>query len=148
MAVLARRQAMVEGEIRIWEGRPSPAKDMGYHLLCLMLSPLIVPLGFMLRRYLDTRFLVYGITSERLRVTTGILTKDMRELELYRVQETSIHQPFYLRVFGLANVVVTIADPEKTSIVIHAIPRATELRENLRECIETMRDRKHFSETA
>jgi uncharacterized membrane protein YdbT with pleckstrin-like domain len=148
MAALARRQAMVEGEIQIWEGRPSPAKDMGYHLLCLILSPLIVPLGFMLRRYLDTRFHLYGITSERLRVTTGILTKDMRELELYRVQETSIHQPFYLRVFGLADVRVTIADPEKTTVVIHAIPRASELRESLRECIETMRDRKHVNEAA
>jgi len=139
---------MVEGEVAIWEGRPSPAKDMGYHLLCLIFSPLVVPLGFMVRRYLDTRFHQYGITSERLRVTTGILTKDVRELELYRVQETSLHQPFYLRVLGLADVVVTIADPEKSAIVIHAIPRAAELRERLRECVETMRDRKHVNEAA
>jgi uncharacterized membrane protein YdbT with pleckstrin-like domain len=148
MATLARREAMVEGEVVIWEGRPSPAKDMGFHMLCLVLAPLVVPLGLMARRYLDTRFHHYGITSERLRVTTGILTKDMRELELYRVQETSIHQPFYLRVFGLADVVVTVADPDKTAIVIHAVPRATELRESLRECIETMRDRKHVNEAA
>jgi uncharacterized membrane protein YdbT with pleckstrin-like domain len=139
---------MNEGEIMIWEGRPSPAKDMGYHGLCLVLSPLIVPLVFMLRRYLDTRFLQYGITSERLRVTTGILTKDMRELELYRVLETSIHQPFYLRLFGLADVVVTIENPEHSAIVIHAIPRAAELRERLRECVEKMRDRKHVGEAA
>lgn len=139
---------MVDGEVLIWEGHPSPVKDMGYHALCALFAPLLVPLGLMLWRYLDTRFQQYGITTERLRVTTGILTKDMRELELYRVQETSIHQPLHLRVFGLADVVVTISGPEKASIVIHAVPRADELRERLRECVETMRDRKHVNEAA
>jgi uncharacterized membrane protein YdbT with pleckstrin-like domain len=139
---------MTDGEVLIWEGRPSPVKDLGYHLLCAVFAPLLVPLGFMLWRYLDTRFHQYGITTERLRVTTGILTKNTRELELYRVQETSIYQPFHLRLFRLADVVVTVSGPEKTSIVIHAVPGAPELRERLRECIETMRDRKHVNEAA
>jgi uncharacterized membrane protein YdbT with pleckstrin-like domain len=133
---------MVDDELTIWEGRPSHVKDLGFHFFCLVLAPLIVPLALMVWRYLDTHFHRYGITSERLRVTKGILSKRIREMELYRVQETSIHQPFFLRLFRLANVVVTIADPAKPEIVIRAIPQAAALRESLRECVETMRDKK------
>ena len=129
-------------ELVIWEGRPSHFKDLGFNSLCLLLSPLAVPLGFMLWRWLDTHYHQYGITSERLRVTKGILSKRMKEMELYRVRETSIHQPFYLRLFRLANVVITVSDPVKQVIVIRAIPKAGDLREALRECVETMRDKK------
>jgi uncharacterized membrane protein YdbT with pleckstrin-like domain len=139
---------MNEEELVIWEGRPSHVKDLGYHTLCLVLSPLVVPLGLMVHRCLDTHFHQYGITSERLRVTKGILSKRIKEMELYRVKETSIHQPFFLRLFRLANVVVTTGDPGKPEIVIRAVPDAPALRESLRECIETMRDRKHVHDAA
>ena len=139
---------MVENELVIWEGRPSHVKDLGYYSLCLILAPLIVPLGFMLWRYLDTRFHQYGITTERLRVSKGILSKRMKEMELYRVKETSIHQPFFLRLFRLGNVVVTVADPAKPEIVIRAVPQATALREDLRRCVETMRDKKRMHAAA
>jgi uncharacterized membrane protein YdbT with pleckstrin-like domain len=139
---------MVENELIIWKGRPSHLKDLGFHCMCVVLSPLIVPLLLSLRRYLNTHFHRYDITSERLRVTKGILSKRLREMELYRVQETSINQPFFLRLFRLANVVITITDPAKQMIVIRAIPQAAALRERLRECVEAMRDRKHIHESA
>jgi uncharacterized membrane protein YdbT with pleckstrin-like domain len=132
----------------IWEGRPSHVKDLGFNTLCLLLSPLAVPVGFLLWRWLDTHFHQYGITSERLRVTRGILSKRMHEMELYRVRETSIHQPLLLRLFRLANVVVTIADPERPTIVIRAVPDALALRERLRDCIESVRDRKRVHDAA
>jgi uncharacterized membrane protein YdbT with pleckstrin-like domain len=139
---------MNDDELVIWEGRPSHLKDLGFHSLCLVLAPLIVPLAFMLWRYLDTQFHQYGITSERLRVSKGVLSKRMKEMELYRVKETSIHQPFFLRLFRLGNVVVTVADPAKPEIVIRAIPQATALREDLRRCVETMRDKKRMNAAA
>ena len=132
----------VINEVTIWEGRPSHVKDLGYHFLCLILAPLVVPLALMLRRYLDTHFLRYGITNERLRISTGIFSKRTKETELYRVKETSLDQPFFLRLFRLANVVITVADAAKPEIVIRAIPQAAALRESLRQCVENMRDKK------
>lgn len=140
---------MHDEELIIWEGHPSHVKDMGFYSLCLVLSPLIIPIGLMLWRCLDTHFHQYDITSERLRVTKGILSKRMKEMELYRVKETSIHQPFFLRLFRLANVVITVADSStKQEIVIRAVPEAGALRESLRECIETMRDKKRANALA
>jgi len=137
---------MNHDELVIWEGRPSHIKDLGFHSVCLLFSPLVVPLGLMLWRFLDTHFHQYGITSERLRVTKGILSKRMKEMELYRVKETSIHQPFYLRLFRLANVVISVSDPARPPIVIRAVPQAGDLREALRECVETMRDKKRVAD--
>jgi len=137
-----------EEEHTIWEGHPSHIKDLGFHALCLILAPLVVPLLLMLWRYLDTRFHQYGITNERLRVSRGVLSKRMKETELYRVRETSLDQPLFLRLFRLANVVVTVADSAKPEIVIRAIPRASAVREDLRKCVETMRDRKHITPAA
>jgi len=121
------------------------ARRLGFYLL---LAPLVVPVALSLRRILDTQFRRYGITSERLRVTTGFLSKHVYELELYRVLETSLHQPFLLRLFRLANLEVMLEDADRPPIVIRAVPDAALLRERLRDCVETMRDRKHIHEAA
>ena len=42
-----------------------------------------------LARYLETRFTRFEITSERIRITTGVLSRRMEELELYRVKDTT-----------------------------------------------------------
>jgi uncharacterized membrane protein YdbT with pleckstrin-like domain len=137
----------VHDEERIlWEGHPSHLKDLGFHLVCLALAPLIVPLGLMLWRYLDTRFERYEISTERIRVTRGILSKRMDELELYRVKDTSLVQPFFLRIFRLANLVIDTSDASTPRIVLPAIPEARVLRENLRGCVEKMRARKGVRE--
>jgi uncharacterized membrane protein YdbT with pleckstrin-like domain len=135
-----------EEELSIWKGRPSHIKDLGYYSLCLLLAPLIVPLVLMLWRYLDTRFHQYDITNERLRVSKGVLSKRTKETELYRVTETSLDQPLFLRLFRRGNVVVRVANSAKPEIVIRAIPGASAVREDLRRCVETMRDKKRVNQ--
>ena len=135
-------------EHTIWKGRPSHVKDLGYYSLCLLLAPLIVPLVLMLWRYLDTRFHQYDIKNERLRVSKGVLSKRTKETELYRVMETSLDEPFFLRMFRRANVVVRVAGAARSEIVIRAIPGASAVREDLRRCVETMRDKKGVNQVA
>jgi uncharacterized membrane protein YdbT with pleckstrin-like domain len=137
---------MYEEETTLWEGHPSHVKDLGFHLICLMLSWLILPVGLMLWRYLDTRCRRYEVTSERLRITRGILSRRMDELELYRVKDTSIDQPFFLRLFKLANLVVKTSDASTPRITLMAIPEVNVLRENLRGCVEKMRKKKGVRE--
>src|SRR3954462_10948115 len=43
----------------------------------------------------------YEVTSERIRVRTGILTKRTEELELYRAMDTSLIEPLTMRMLGL-----------------------------------------------
>jgi uncharacterized membrane protein YdbT with pleckstrin-like domain len=133
----------VQDERTLWEGHPSHLKDLGFHLVAWAL---FVGIPFSLWRYLETRFCRYEVTSERIRVTRGVLSRRMDELELYRVKDTTIDQPFFLRLFGLAHLIVQTSDASDARVVLQAIPEAGELRESLRGCVEKLRDRKRVHE--
>jgi uncharacterized membrane protein YdbT with pleckstrin-like domain len=84
----------------------------------------------------------YEVTSERIRVRKGILTKRTDELELYRAQDTSLIEPLPMRMFGLGTIEVRTMDTTSPTLYIEAVHGARKLREDLRKCIEQCRDRK------
>lgn len=93
-------------------------------------------------KYLSVRSQHYELTSERLKTKTGIFSKTTHELELYRVKDIMFEQPFFLRLFGLGNVVLMTSDESTPVLVIKAIPNADNWREELRRCAEERRDKK------
>lgn len=101
-----------------------------------------VAVFFILFQVLLVKARVYELTSERVRVTNGILTKRTEELELYRVKDTALVEPFSYRVFGLGNIEMTTSDPSTPIVLIEAITDAKVLREQLRKGIESCRLRK------
>ena len=137
----------MDDERVLWSGHPSHAKDLGYHLVCLLFVWLVFPLFLSLARYLRTRFTRIEITSERIRITVGVFSRRMDELELYRVKDTSVIEPFLLRVvFGLGHLVLRTSDLSNALLVIPALPDVRQLREELRGCVEKIRAAKGVRE--
>ena len=131
----------------LWAGHPSHKKDLTFHVVCWLLSPLIVPMVMSVIRYLETRTHRFEVTSERIRVTSGILSRHMEELELYRVKDTSLLEPFLLRVlFKLGHVVIRTSDSTHRILVIPAIANPNGLREQIRGCVEKLREQKGVRE--
>ena len=85
---------------------------------------------------------VYEVTTERIKVTDGIFSKKTDELELYRVKDTTLVEPFLLRMFSVGNILITTADASTPSLELEGLKGARELREQLRTNIEACRDRK------
>jgi uncharacterized membrane protein YdbT with pleckstrin-like domain len=85
---------------------------------------------------------VFEVTSQRLKWTRGILTKRTDEMELYRVLDVSLVEPFLLRIFGAGNIEITSADTSTPRLTLPAVKGARELREKLRTAIEARRDQK------
>jgi uncharacterized membrane protein YdbT with pleckstrin-like domain len=85
---------------------------------------------------------VFEVTSERLRWRRGILTKRTDELELYRVMDVSLVEPFLLRMVGAGNIEIKSADASTPNLTLPAVKGAKELREQLRVSIEKMRTQK------
>jgi uncharacterized membrane protein YdbT with pleckstrin-like domain len=137
---------MSEPESVLWEGTPSHVRDLPYHAICLLLFPLVIPLFLAFWRYLTTRNHQIRVTNERIQITTGVLSKRMEEIELYRVKDTSLAQPFVQRLFGLANIHLTTSDPSTPHLLIGPIAEARAVRENLRGAVEKVRDRKRVRE--
>ena len=84
----------------------------------------------------------YEVTSERIRVRRGILSKRTDELELYRANDTSLIEPLPMRMFGLGTIEVRTMDTSSPTVYLEAVHGARKLREDLRRHIEQCRDRK------
>ena len=148
-------------ETLIWRGSPSQWTNFGTYLFCLILAAgigagyyfmpqpqplillgLIVPVLWALGRWIATKCRRYEVTSERVKITTGLLSRHTNELELYRVRDYSIVEPFWLRLVGCGNVVLATADSTNPTFVLHAVPHAATLKDQIRTHTERMRQRR------
>ena len=152
-------------ETLVWRGTPSNWTNFGTYFFCLLLAggvvaayffvsppqPLIllglaVPVIWMLASWIAIRCHRYEITSERVKITTGLLSRKTNELELYRVRDYSVEEPFWLRLVGCGNVVLVTADRTSPSFVLRAVPHAATLKDQIRTHTERMRQRRGVRE--
>jgi membrane protein YdbS with pleckstrin-like domain len=86
----------------------------------------------------------YELTTERLRVTHGIFSLEVDDVELYRIKDIHVRQPLVQRVFGLGSILIWSSDVTLPRCRIHAQPIGVvrELREQIRLLSEDLRDRK------
>src|SRR5664279_2157316 len=129
-------------EETIWTGTSSQVKNLGSFLLCL----LIIPIPWALWKWLQVKARTYRVTTERLLTTNGVLTKTTDSLELYRVKDIRMTQPFHLRFFGLENVELTTSDESSPLVVIECIPQSVKLGDILRQQVEHCRVTKRVRE--
>jgi uncharacterized membrane protein YdbT with pleckstrin-like domain len=108
----------------------------------LILAGLVIPALWMLGRFIGTSTHRYEITSERIKLTTGLLSRHNSELELYRVRDYTVVQPFWLRLVGCGNIILTTADRTTPQVVLRAVPSAASLKDQIRTHTERMRQRR------
>ena len=149
-------------ETLLWKGHTSQWRHLGYYLLCVLIAigigvaaafsagmaaiGLVVPVGMAAVRWWLTRATVYELTSQRLKITSGILTRKLDEVELFRVKDYSMEQPLLLRMLGLGNLTLITSDVTCPNATLEAIPEVNEVREKLRNAVQAERDRKRVRE--
>ncbi len=126
----------------LWTGTTSQVKNLGIFLLCI----LVIPIPWAIWRYLQVKCQVYQLTTERLLITTGIFNKSTETLELYRIRDLQVTQPFFERLFGLHNIHLITTDSTTPQIVIEYLPTALGLPDKFRDCIEKCRMQKRVRE--
>lgn len=62
------------------------------------------------------------------------------------MKDSRLLRPFWLRIFGLANVQLETSDRTHPKPVLTAIKNAAEVREHLRKHVELLRDQKRVRE--
>lgn len=154
--------ASVSEEI-LWKGSPSQVLNLGKYLIALALAvgigiagvfpglqpvwiALVLPLGWALWVFIETRATRHELTTERIRLCSGVFNQQMDDVELYRVKDTSMERPFWYRVFGLSTLIIETSDRSQPRIEIKAVHRGDELRETLRKQVEFWRDKKRVRE--
>ncbi len=134
-AFVAQRVAAVAPTL--FEGRPAALYSLGRWALA------IVTLGIAGLCYwlasLTTRF---EITTQRIRIEKGIFSKSRQDLELFRIDDLSLEEPFGMRVVGHALLVLRSTDRNTPEVKLYGIPGLAALADKLRECALRERERR------
>jgi len=91
--------------------------------------------------YCKRIFHSYTLTDKRLIIISGIITKHVDEIELFRVVDSTADQSFIDTWVDLGNVRIVSEDMTGT-IVMHKVPRPNKLREDLRATYMALRNAK------
>lgn len=149
-------------EITLWKGSPSQWLNLGPFTAALLLgvglavggcffppafAALVLPLGYVLWKYLEVRALVFELTNERLRITRGVINQQVDEIELYRIKDSLLLRVWWMRLVGVASISLETSDRTLQKLVIPAIADGMAMREILRQQVEAQRDKKRVRET-
>lgn len=130
----------------VWRGTPSQLVNIKCYLLCGTLFWLIIPLFVMFWYYLKTKNSIYEITTERLISTKGVFNKVTEQIELYRVKDIRLEEPFLMRIFGLGNILLITSDKTLGAILLPAMREPKKLKDEIREIVEKQREKKNVRE--
>lgn len=141
-----------------WVSSPSPWLNLGWwvatgggvlaYLVLLLVTaglawwsfPIVLaPLGVALVKWLDLRLTRYELDPERLRVTSGILTKRTEHVELYRVKDTELTIPIWERIVGIGTIHVLSSDATNPRVSLRGVREPEKVRESIRTACESVR---------
>jgi uncharacterized membrane protein YdbT with pleckstrin-like domain len=133
----------MQNEEVVWTGSPSQVVNLPVFVVCALLCWLVVPIFVALWKWLVVKNIRYELTTERLKLRQGVLNRVLDEIELYRVRDYRLEQPFFLRIFSLGNIIVRTTDTTHPLIVLRAVRDGENVLEALRRNVEECRARKN-----
>lgn len=153
-------------ETSLWKGHTSQWVHFWYYLFCIIIAvgigvgatvaalptgglayaALVIPVFMWLIRWWITKCTSYELTTQRLKISSGVLNRKLDELELFRVKDYAMDQPLALRIVGLGNLTLVTSDASTPTVAIRAIANVEDVREKLRTAVQAERDRKRVRE--
>jgi hypothetical protein len=106
----------------------------------------VLTLGFALVFYwLKSLATTYEITSQRVRIELGILSKTKDSIELFRIDHFDLHKPLGMRLAGYCVLHLRSSDTSFETVILYGIPDLERLADTLRECSLRERTRRRVT---
>ena len=87
----------------------------------------------------------YEITSQRVRIERGILSKVKDSIELFRIDHFDLHKPLGMRLVGYCLLHLRSSDASFETVILYGIPNLEQLADTLRECSLRERTRRRVT---
>src|ERR1700675_510393 len=87
----------------------------------------------------------YEITSQRVRIERGILSKLKDSIELFRIDHFDLHKPLGMRLAGYCLLHLRSSDASFETVILYGIPNLEQLADTLRECSLRERTRRRVT---
>lgn len=101
------------------------------------------------KRYfgLPISFTIYGVYEKegvwtKLFVQTGLLTTRVEELHIYRIDDLSVKQTLFDKIFGVGTIKVYCQDASSNEVLIKCVKEPYKVRQLLNDLIEEARLKK------
>ena len=121
----------------LFDGRPALLPSIGALLIVIITVGLALPY-FLLRQ----RKRHYRVTTQRIVVETGIFSKQLDQIDIYRLNDYVVQLPFGQRIMGNGNLLLSSMDRSTPQLELHALPTdVRQLYEELRAATETEKQR-------
>ena len=103
---------------------------VGYVLLAFVVLGGIVCLQY----WAKSHGIHFEITTQRIKLERGVLSKVQESLELFRIDHFEFRKPLGMRLLGQSALHVYSSDAELSKFYIYAVPNLEALAEQLRTC--------------
>lgn len=84
--------------------------------------------------YLKSLRTHYEITTQRIKLGLGLLSKVQESLELFRIDHFELHKPLGMRLMGQGSLHLFSSDAEFEKFYVYGVPNLESLADTLREC--------------
>ena len=106
----------------------------------------VLTLGIALAYYwFKSIAMTYEITSQRVRIERGILSKLKDNIELFRIDDFDLHKPLGMRLVGHCVLHLRSSDASSTAVLLYGINDLEKLADTLRECSLRERGRRRVT---
>lgn len=122
-------------ELTVWTGTPSHWCNFWIYAAAI----LVIPIPWSFWSWLSLRASRIVLTTQRLRIESGVLSKKFEELELYRVRDSSLAQSFGQRLVGIGDVILETTDASTPHVRLRHLRNSFEVRELVRAQVERVR---------
>ena len=130
----------VENEQTLFAGHPATIHS-AWQWLIVVVTLGIAYLVYWVRGLATT----YEITTQRVRVERGLLSKAKESVELFRIDHFDVHKPLGMRLLGQCALHLRSSDTNFPSVMILGIPDLEALADTLRECSLRERTRRRVT---
>jgi len=103
-------------EETLFEGHPAMLPSVGALLLSILTVGLAV-IYFAIRR----KSTFYKITTERVVIESGLFSKRMEQIDIYRINDYVVERPFSQRLLGTGNLVLSALDRSTPQLRIEGL---------------------------
>ena len=122
----------------LFEGHPALLPSLGAWIVTILTVGLAL-LYFALR----SKSQHYRLTSERIVIETGIFSKRMDQIDIYRINDYIVERPFGQRLIGTGNLVLTAMDRSTPEVRLLGLKTdVVALYERLRKATENEKRRR------
>jgi len=124
--------------------RPNSNEIMqwGWRITAVLLLIQLIAFLLALARLRST---IYTVTNQRVMIETGMLSKNLSEIDLRTIDDTQFHQVVSDRMLGIGNVTIISSDKSIPSYVLRGLRDPRALREMIRTSAYQVSQRQLFT---